>query len=388
MTRRDLRVVGVLVGELAGSAGLRTKYGLFFDELAQRFRLVDVYNADLSGFPRLMGALRSFHPQRRLWRERFRKSPDAFRARSSEISRRLRRLSGSADLILQVGGLLDARWDDLPMPSVIYTDHTASLTAQTAMAYHSARPAQQREQWLQLERQAYHRAAHICTRGRRVREALIQDYGLPPSRVTAIGGGVNLAALPERVTRPAGTPPTALFIGMEFYRKGGDILLQAFAQARAQVPEARLVCLTADSIPAHLPLAGVEVVRPTWDRTVISALYRQADVFVLPSRLETWGDVLLEAMAFELPCIGVTGQMMEDIILEEETGLLVSPHNAAALAAAVVRVFTDTTLARRWGQAGRRRLESEFTWERVVDRLEAAVCSIARPALLPMEPLR
>ena len=92
--------------------------------------------------------------------------------------------------------------------------------------------------------------------------------------------------------------PTALFIGQDFHRKGGDLLLSAFAQVRQHVPQARLLCLTKGPIPAELPLDGVEVFEAEWDRDLVKQLYHQADLFVLPSRLETWGDVLLEAMAY------------------------------------------------------------------------------------------
>ena len=72
-----------------------------------------------------------------------------------------------------------------------------------------------------------------------VRKSLLEDYGLPAKHVTVIGGGVNLGTLPELTGRPSNRQPTALFIGLEFYRKGGDLVLKAFAQAHAVVPDAQ-----------------------------------------------------------------------------------------------------------------------------------------------------
>ncbi|MBI4771651.1 MAG: glycosyltransferase family 4 protein, partial [Chloroflexi bacterium] len=205
------------------------------------------------------------------------------------------------------------------------------------------------------------------------RQSVINDYGIPPQRVTAVGGGLSLGALPELPTRRPAAPLTVLFIGAELRRKGGDVLLQAFARTRAELPGARLLCLTRGPIPPELPMDGVEVIAPTWDREVILGLFRRADLFALPSRLETWGDVLLEAMAFGLPCIGVSGQAMEEIVEHERTGLIVPPDDVPALAAAMTRLLRDPALRQTWGSAGRQRVETLFTWDKVVDRFAPVI---------------
>jgi glycosyltransferase involved in cell wall biosynthesis len=112
----------------------------------------------------------------------------------------------------------------------------------------------------------------------------------------------------------------------------------------------------------------------------VQELYRQSDVFILPSRLETWGDVLLEAMAFGLPCIGVYGQAMEDIIISGETGVLVAPEQVELLAEAIIQLFMQPDIRYRMGQAANLLVANEFTWDRVVERLspilDSAVCKL------------
>lgn len=347
----------------------RVKFGLLFDALGRRLPLVDVYNADLRGVVRWLTALRVFRVGRRRWRERFYKDVNAFRLRSRQAAVHLRPLVGRADVVLQVGALFDARWNGLPLPSVIYTDYTARLSARSSFSGRSPLTSRQLARWLDLETRTYRRAAHVCTRSEYVRASLIADYGLPRERVTAIGGGVNFPQLPTIEPRPADRPPTALFIGKELHRKGGDLLLRAFAAARSRVPDARLVVVTGDKVRGDLPLGGVTLVRGEWNRAKIVELLRAAHLFVLPSRLETWGDVLLEAMAHGLPCIGVRGEAMEEIIDSGETGLLVPPEDPDALAAALTELLRDPRRCRQWGRAARRRVEAEFTWERVVERM-------------------
>jgi glycosyltransferase involved in cell wall biosynthesis len=374
MSDPNLRIIGAICGDIQNSPGMRVKYSFLFQALAKRYTLASVCDASLHGLPRYLNGLRVFHPNPRLWRERYYKNIPAFKARSRRLNAHLRRVAGQTDIIFQVGVLFDACYEPLPIPNLIYTDHTACLSARNPAFPLSAFTPRQSKQWIELERRAFEHAAHVFTRGELVRDSIIQEYGIPLEKVTAVGGGVNFPVLPERRDRPPEGPPTVLFIGKELQRKGGDVLLQAFAQARASLPEARLMLLTADlPLPGNLPLEGVTLVPPTWDRSAIAALYRQAGVFVLPSRLETWGDVLLEAMAFQLPCIGVAGQSMQEIIQDNVTGLLVPPNDVDALASVLLRLLADPLLAKRMGQAGRLRLEQNYTWERVVERMSGVL---------------
>jgi glycosyltransferase involved in cell wall biosynthesis len=365
------RVFGALVGDIAHQAGARTKYGLFFDALAQRFPVAGVYDATLRGIPRALNAARVFHPSPSRWKERFYQNVPAFVARSQEAVTHWNAHRAKADVIVQVGVLFDARWPGSPWPSVIYTDYTARLAAQNRWQGRSPFTPAQREQWIELERQAFVHATHICTRGQFVWDSVVNDYGLPPEKVTAIGGGVNFEPLPDisRDARAGRDAPSVLFIGKELYRKGGDILLRAFARAREHCPSAKLRMVTADPLPADVPHIGVEVIAPTWDRTVIADLYRDADIFVLPSRLETWGDVLLEAMAYGLPCVGVAGQAMEEIIEHAHTGLVTAADDAEALAHALTALLTDASRREQLGRAARQKVERQYTWARIVERI-------------------
>lgn len=363
------RLAAALVGDIIRDPAAYTKYGYFFAALAEQYPLVEVYDASLQGIHRYWNALQAFHPDRQQWRESFYKNVAAFRLRSRLASEHFLARQQEIDLIVQVGVLFDARWQSLPLPSLIYTDYTAHLAAQRPSSGRSPFSAAQRQQWLTLERRAFARASHICTRSELVRGSIIKEYGIAPEKVTAVGGGVNFPHFPQPVQHRETARPTVLFVGKEFYRKGGDVLLEAFALVRQQVPGARLKMLTAVNIPNVFPREGVEVIRPTWDRQTIAALYQTADVFVLPSRLETWGDVLLEAMSYGLPCVGVTGQAMEEIIDHEISGLIVPAEDVAALAHSLVRLLKETSLRCQLGQQARLKAEKHYQWPKVVQRL-------------------
>ena len=110
-----------------------------------------------------------------------------------------------------------------------------------------------------------------------------------------------------------------------------------------------------------------------WNRRRLLDLYEEADILVLPARLETWGDVLIEAMAYGLPCVGVRGEPMEEIIDHGMSGLLVEPGNVEALTDSILKLLTDLDLCHRWGVRARRAVERQFTWDHVTRRLLPAL---------------
>lgn len=366
------RVVGALIGDIQREAFARVKYGGLFHALAQEVDLLAVHDATLRGLARYLNLAQTFQSNRARWKERFYKNLPAFHLRSRQVRDFLKGWTGKADFCLQLGVMFDASG---PIPSIIYTDYTAALSARREEAGRSPFSPDQRRKWLKLERGAFEHAHHICTRSALVRRSVIDDYGIAPEKVSTVGGGVNFAELPEVPDRSGRNTCTVLFIGKEFARKGGDLLLEAFAQIRHDRPNLCLKMVTGGPIPAGLPLEGVEVIAPTWDRTVIAQRYAEADLFVLPSRLETWGDVLLEAMAYGLPCVGVRGQSMEEIITEGVTGRLAEPEDAASLAAVMAEIIDAPAARMEAGQQARRVVEQKFTWAAVAKRLIQVMAS-------------
>lgn len=373
MSENHLRILLALVGDIHHEPAAHVKYGLLHATLERVYGTVRVFDTTLHGVARVINALFVFHPSPARWRERFWKNIPAFRARSKHVAKEILGSADNTDIVLQLGVLFDAGLYQSKVPVVIYTDYTASMSAMRPEAGRSPFNSLQRAEWLELERQSYVRAAHIFVRSELVRQSIIQDYGIDAKKMTVVGGGLNFATLPEPVSRLENEAPVILFIGKEFYRKGGDVLLKAFARARLEFPMARLRLITQGPIPSDLPLEHVDVLQPTWEREAIASLFCAADIFALPSRLETWGDVLLEAMAWGLPCIGVQGDAMSEIILDGKTGILIPSTDVSALAEALIKLMRQPTLRTDMGLAGRQRVEMEFTWDRVVERMRAVL---------------
>jgi len=373
MPEQRIRIMLALIGDLKKDPFAAVKYGFFHDALETAFGSVDSYDATLRDVPRLVNAIQVFHPIPRVWRERFWKNVPAFKARSRKVANALRDRNPQPEFVLQMGVLFNASLYQSKVSSLVYTDYTASLSASRPESGRSPFTDRQRDIWLSMEKETYRSAKHVFTRSELVRASVIQDYGIEAEKVTVIGGGVNYACLPEPASRSGGEAPTVLFIGKEFHRKGGDLLLKAFSLARQEYPLAKLKLVTQMPDPINLPLENVDVIEPTWNRDVVSKLFQEADIFVLPSRLETWGDVLLEAMAWGLPCIGVQGDAMNEIILERKTGFLVQSGDVDSLSGRLLELFREPEKRMSYGRAGRQRVEELFTWDHVVARISSVL---------------
>ncbi len=365
---RPPRVLGLLVGDISNpQSGAAIKYGQLFADLGRLCHMAGVVDMDLRGATRYLGALLSVRASRQRWREAFYKSSWAFQQRSELARRAIRRHAGTVDVVLQHGALFHAHTPKGP-PIVIYTDFTYRLAQREDCWRNPFRSARASEQWNRCEQESYQSAAFVLARSEHTRQSLIADYGVEPARAITVGGGVNLSPLPPKA--PPAAAPRVLFIGKDFERKGGDILLRAFARARERIPAAELWLVTADPAAAG---PGVRRIAPTYDRAQIAALYRAAGVFAMPSRCETWGDVFLEAMACGLPCIASDADAMPEIIRHGETGLLVPPDDEAALAEALLTLLADADLRRQMGARGRDRVEATFTWTHVASRIADAL---------------
>jgi glycosyltransferase involved in cell wall biosynthesis len=120
----------------------------------------------------------------------------------------------------------------------------------------------------------------------------------------------------------------------------------------------------------HLHLEH-HVVMPGF-RADVMALLKGVDLFVMSSETEGLGTSLLDAMAASKACIGTRVGGIPEVIDDGTTGLLVPHHDPRALASAIVRLLRDPAERLRMGEAGRARVTSEFSVERMVQGTLAA----------------
>ncbi len=191
--------------------------------------------------------------------------------------------------------------------------------------------------------------------------------GIPPEKLFLTSRGVD-----PHTFSPAPAPPEkfrAIFIGSLSRRKGIHHLLDVWR--RLALPDAELILvghptrdiapLLADA-PANVTLRGFLA-----DPHAVAAELRRATLHIFPSECEGSAKATYEASACGLPQI--TTRESGDVVLHEQTGLLIPPNHPDALAAAIQRLHADRPLSHRLGQAGRQRILDHFTWDHFRHRL-------------------
>ena len=209
-----------------------------------------------------------------------------------------------------------------------------------------------------------HNAARLLPWSTWARDSLVQDYGVPPERIEVIAPGVDLETWRPRARAHSG-PLRILFVGGDFYRKGGDVLLEAFRRLAAGTAELHLVTRTKLETEAHVTVYNE--MQPNSPELI--ALYQAADVFVLPTKAEAFGIAVVEASAVGLPIVATAVGGMTDIVVDDETGFVVEPGGVEMLAERLQQLAAQPELRQQLGQAARRRAEERFDARRNAARV-------------------
>ena len=246
-----------------------------------------------------------------------------------------------------------------------------------------------------MERTAIEQASAIIAVSRETRDDVLRLFDVPPERVHVIHNGID----PEEYRPVAASDvltrfgidrerPFLLFVGRITRQKGIIHLVRAIAHID---PEIQVVlCAGAPDTPeigremeegvalAAADRPGVIWIREMLPRHETIQLYTHAAIFCCPSVYEPFGIINLEAMACETAVVASAVGGIPEVVVPEETGLLVDPGLrpgtfdpadpaafSKALADAINRLGRDGALRARFGAAGRRRVVAHFSWDAI-----------------------
>ena len=216
----------------------------------------------------------------------------------------------------------------------------------------------------------------------------LRDLSNEPQRVKLVYHGLDFTRFTdpgERNENHDGSNPQApavlLTVGRAVGKKGLDDLLHSLATLPGQLNWQWHHVGGGDQLPALKHLARELTLDDAlhWHGALaqaqVLALYRQADVFVLPSRISPDGDrdglpnVLMEAQSQRLACIATTVSGIPELIDDGRTGILVAPQDRAALAAALQQLIGEPATGKRLGEAGFARVRRSFSHEQGIAQL-------------------
>jgi glycosyltransferase involved in cell wall biosynthesis len=207
---------------------------------------------------------------------------------------------------------------------------------------------------------------------------------LPSERIQLVSKGIDVTRFAPPVAPASPRPPTVGFVGQLIERKGLPQLMQAWSRLeKRDWPHQPRLKIAGEGIldqelknwrsqlnhPAAVDILGF-VENPV-------PFFQELDILAMPSFAEGFGLSAAEAGACGVPVVAGRASSLPEIVLDEETGLLVDPGDHQALESALVKLLDNPELARSLGQAARRHVTRNFDREHTLDRLET-LCQLEK----------
>jgi glycosyltransferase involved in cell wall biosynthesis len=194
------------------------------------------------------------------------------------------------------------------------------------------------------------------------------------NKLTVISNGIDTPKFPAK--KNYRLVNKILHVGRLGFEKNVDVVIRAFHEFTKLNPQfSKIQLIIAGDGPARKDLEklagelGIKnrvrflgMIR----REKLPGIYRNADMFVTASDMETLGMVALEAMASGLPVVAVNKYAMEDLVTEGENGFKVAPGDSKEMAEKILRLIADQDLRMKFGKAGREKVENQSTSETVL----------------------
>jgi len=312
---------------------------------------------------------REFH--RRLeWAAKY---PAAFVARTERFRRAVEVRETGCDALFQIGGLFGPVFCD-SAKSFSYHDQTVAMVERGWPQWLPKNFSRHREAFINLERASLRCKDIVFTYSEAARNSMIEDYSLPPNSVVTAPTACKLTYPTfQEVLGERG--PRLLFVSTDFYRKGGDIVFEAFRILRRIIPGVELVIVGGPS-PVPLPRGARHL--GVLSHCRLRAEYLSSSLLLHPARYDAFPNVLKEAMACGLPAVTSSCAGIPEIIEDGRTGIVLGEVTADSVADAVAGLLSDSDRLRAMRDACLRRREDfrpETCAARIADRMLESLAS-------------
>ena len=219
-------------------------------------------------------------------------------------------------------------------------------------------------------------AKAIVTVSKYNQNVMVEKYCLKPEQIYVAYNGIR----PEMFQpSPKGIEHPVLHlinVGRLVYIKGQDILLEALYRIREQGFVVRLRLIGDGPLRNDLEKQAQRLNVLEWvefmgaqSQEVVCQCLNEADVFVMPSRSESFGVACIEAMVMALPVIASSTEGLPEVVVDQQTGILFHSKNVESLTEAIIWMIKHPEQRREMGTKGREKVLAKFTREKVTQGL-------------------
>jgi glycosyltransferase involved in cell wall biosynthesis len=300
---------------------------------------------------------------RKKFRLAFWRTPFIFRQVRRLVQKRI--AAGTYTFSFQMQSLFDASTPGIP--HFVYTDHT-----HLENRHYTTTPNLYSPRWIDLERQIYQNAAITFLRSSNVRRSVLEEYGCPPEKAVLVYAGSNAKVSQVKTVNSDYAQPVILFVGLDWKRKGGPDLVEAFKLVRETLPEARLIIVGANP---DLQIPGCTVVGKVPPEQ-LDRYYQEASLFCLPTYLEPFGIVFIEAMTAHLPIVATQVGAIPDFVEEGRNGTMVNPGDVPGLANALLQLLKNPELCHSFGEYSFQLTRDRYSWEAVGEKFKQNILKV------------
>ena len=260
-------------------------------------------------------------------------------------------------------------------PLVYVTDATAAQL-NNYQPYRETLSEQAREWLHECEELATTKSDMILVPSQWAADSVVQDYGIEASRVRTLEWGGNFETSPVLRSHSSTRVPAnndeqvrLLFVGYDWYRKGGDIAIEIVNLLRAAGVNATLTVVGAevpatDRSPFVKSLGKLNRAKPK-ESAQLDELFLNADLLLHPARAECYGHVLCEAIGFGMPVVATRTGGIPQCVIDGETGVLL-PSGASAneYAVRIMELLADKAWLAEMAENARQDFSHRLTWSR------------------------
>lgn len=207
------------------------------------------------------------------------------------------------------------------------------------------------------------RAAGIFTMGNWLKYEISQDYSIPEEKIHVVGGGVNVD--PSQIDHSKKQGNKVLFVGRDFKRKGGPLVIEAFQRVKVGMPKCELyVAGPTNGDP------NIEGIHWLGDVSYVDLIqyFNMCDIFCMPSQFEAYGLVFGEALTYGLPCIGNDAYEMKYFIDEGVNGYLLRGQDADELAALILKALNNQEM-QKFVRNNQKKYLKLYSWNQVAKKI-------------------